>query len=166
MTVPPGELVIVAPEDSAFTSLLAELSAAGIDYSALVANQSMVVGLLAEHVAVASSTAATTATTLSGNTLTFVTNGVAGSIETLVQAGKGSIVDGGSLTAPNVNAAIQCTGFVLFSVDSVLVPKQYASALKPASAPAVAPSPAPAPKSSAAAVGLSAVAALAAIVLA
>lgn len=171
VTVPPGEIVVVAPVDSAFTSLLLKI---GIAQADLATNMTLVASLLREHVAVAPSGASTTATTLTGNTLTFKTNGVAAPIDALVTAGKGSIVDSGSLTTPNVSVSIQCgaSGPFVFGVDTVLVPKQFASLLATASIPAAAPTPAAAPspaitpKSSAAAASLAAVAAMAAMALA
>lgn len=113
----------------------------------LLANQTLLLSLLTEHVALASATTATTAKTLAGNILTFKINATDVSINALVcqaQSGPGIIADSGA-TSPKVIAAVQCPGQVIFAVDTILVASAYQSALVTVSPPSTAPTPAVTP---------------------
>ena len=151
IVIPPGEIVIAAPTNAAFTSLLGKLD------PKLAENTTVVVDLLANHIGVASNTAtAGPAVALSGAPLNFW-RAPAGADPTLISIDalaadttNGAITDGDTDIA-KVAAAVSCAseGQYAFAIDKVLVPAAYEAALAPAAAPAPAPvtAPAPAPSS-------------------
>ena len=151
IVIPPGDIVIAAPNNAAFTSLLGKLD------PKLAENTTVVVDLLANHIGVASNTAtAGPAVALSGAPLNFW-RAPAGADPTLISIDalaadttNGAITDGETDIA-KVAAAVSCAseGQYAFAIDKVLVPAAYEAALAPAAAPAPAPvtAPAPAPSS-------------------
>ena len=151
IVIPPGDIVIAAPNNAAFTSLLGKLD------PKLAENTTVVVDLLANHIGVASNTAtAGPAVALSGAPLNFW-RAPAGADPTLISIDalaadttNGAITDGDTDIA-KVAAAVSCAseGQYAFAIDKVLVPAAYEAALAPAAAPAPAPvtAPAPAPSS-------------------
>ena len=150
IVIPPGEIVIAAPTNAAFTSLLGKLD------PKLAENTTVVVDLLANHIAVASSATTTDpAVALSGAPMNFW-KAPAGadptpvSIDTLIadETRTGAITDGDNDIA-KVAAAVSCAseGQYAFAIDKVLVPAAYEAALTPAAAPGSAPALAPAASS-------------------
>ena len=150
IVIPPGDIVIAAPNNAAFTSLLGKLD------PKLAENTTVVVDLLANHIAVASSATTTDpAVALSGAPMNFW-KAPAGadptpvSIDTLIadETRTGAITDGDNDIA-KVAAAVSCAseGQYAFAIDKVLVPAAYEAALTPAAAPGSAPALAPAASS-------------------
>lgn len=170
ITIPAGDIVIAAPINKAFTALLAKLD------PKLVENTTVVVDLLANHIAVA--TSATTvgpATALSGAPINFWrTTGAKPTLISLEDLADdtvdGAITDGDTNIA-KVVTSVNCAadGLYAFAIDTVLVPAAYEAALAPAGAPTPAPTtaPAPAPSSAASATfGMAAAVAMVAAMLA
>jgi uncharacterized surface protein with fasciclin (FAS1) repeats len=144
---PKGVVVIAAPTNAAFEPVIKAVGAAAI------ANNTIIGEILANHIAVAANASASTATALSGETLSFWTmmNGIVGgnpaptpaSIAGLAATSKDGVItdNGGVPEAGKVVGAASCgaTGPFAFAVDQVLLPTKYA--IKPTvAAPAPAPS--------------------------
>jgi uncharacterized surface protein with fasciclin (FAS1) repeats len=149
ITLPKGAVVLVAPTNAAFTSYLAAVG------PTVAANKTVVAQILANHIATAASSANSTATALSGETLSFWTEmgGVGGNdspvptgIAALTASNKGGLVtDADASEMAKISASVPCTAQnqYAFAVDSVLAPKAY-EIMAPAAAPmAAAPGPAP-----------------------
>ena len=140
ITVPSGDLVVVAPTDAAFTTLLGELTAAGLSLAALQGNTSLIVALIGEHIAVAPSPTSQIATTLTGSTMSFSVSGAAASIDAVVAAASKntatvSVSDG--LAPVSIATAVPCPaeGQYALGTSSAIVPKQFASLLGGAASP-------------------------------
>jgi hypothetical protein len=145
ISLPKGVPVLVAPTNAAFTPVI---EAVGAD---AIADNNLIFEILANHMAVATNASASTATALSGETLSFWTmmGGVGGnpaptpaSIAGLkANSVDGVITDNGGVPqAGKVVGAASCGagGPYAFAVDTVMLPSKYD--LPTVAAPAPAPS--------------------------
>jgi hypothetical protein len=164
ITLPEGVVVIAAPTN---TALLNFLSAVG---PTVASNKTLLATVLANHIAVATDTAATSAKALSRDTLSFWTEmGGSGSpaplpatIADLVASnGKnGVITDAASDALVKISGAVKCPtqNQYAFVVDTVIVPAKFERAEEAAA-------PKPAPSSAFVASAFAAVGAIAALMM-
>ncbi|KAG7670246.1 hypothetical protein Ndes2526B_g06657 [Nannochloris sp. 'desiccata'] len=150
ITLPEGVVVIAAPTNAAFETLIAAVGPAA------AANKTILTEILANHIATAAKASDTTATALSGETMGFWTEmgGVGGNmapvptgIAAIAASKTGIISDTPVDELAKVLGAITCTaeGQYAFGIDTVLVPEKYTPKPAPAPTPGPAPDPQPTP---------------------
>ena len=173
VTIPAGmQVLLAAPSDAAFTAVLQKL---GITAEQLLADKATLLDVLTQHIGVFATDAATTATALSNDTLSFMLNGAAASvaaIDAAIKAGPtdATVMDSDSLESPTIDGVTICEdlGQHLIEIDEVILPKAVEDMIMAAAAPAIAPVveelPALAPASAASSLTFGAAAAVAAAV--
>lgn len=126
---PKGTVVVLAPTDAAFGTLLTN---AGLTPEAALANQALIADFILYHVGVATSERATSIKNLAGDTIKLSLN--------LAAAEDGTIVTGPANKPKVTGEPIQCTAENqwMLPMDAVLLPAKYAALAKPA-APTAAP---------------------------
>jgi uncharacterized surface protein with fasciclin (FAS1) repeats len=171
ITLPKGVVVLAAPTNDAFAKFIAAVGPVA------AANKTILIEVLANHIATAGAASDSSAKALSGETMGFWTEmGGAGGNPSPVPTGIAALVasnKGGVITDTPVDEMAKIVGAVgcgaqnqyAFGIDRVLAPAKYDP--KPTPAPGAAPSPAPLPPSSAgvASFGLAVVGAVAAAIL-
>ena len=173
VTIPAGmQVLLAAPSDAAFTAVLQKL---GITAEQLLADKATLLDVLTQHIGVFATDAATTATAMSNDTLSFMLNGAAASvaaIDAAIKAGPtdATVMDSDSLESPTIDGVTICEdlGQHLIEIDEVILPKAVEDMIMAAAAPAIAPVveelPALAPASAATSATFGAAAAVAAAV--
>jgi uncharacterized surface protein with fasciclin (FAS1) repeats len=133
--IPEGGLVVAAPTDAAFLTLLDTL---GSDAASLQSNTELVASVLSLHLGVTATTSDSTAVTLLGESMSFTVDDTLTGLEDFIAAvgdGESAAIKTETTTA-DVEAVVSCPGQTAFVISSVLIP---AVGDEVAEAPAEAP---------------------------